>query len=231
VNAQEAVVSSVGNKRIWMMLTIVILLVLIGFSSRTGVSYVVQYRAHAAIDLWQQSPDKRPTLSVWQDMLGLVEGMLAFDINNADLQNALARLYFYRARNMDASVEQSLQDYKQAKVGYRAVITLRPTWPYGYLNLLYSKIFAGELDVEVRASLLNLIRLSPWEKNTLSDTVKVAVFVWPHLDKKSQSVVRTYLLLASEKRKGEVALALKESQLKDRFCQNIVTGETISVCP
>lgn len=220
-----------GSKRVWMMFAVVVLLVLIVFSTRAGVSYVVQYRAHAAIDLWQQSSDKQPSLGVWQGMLNSVEGMLPFDMNNADLQSALARLYFYRARNMDASVKQSLQDYQQAILGYRTVITLRPAWPYGYLNLLYSKIFVGELDAEMRHSLLHLIQLSPWEKNTLSDIVKVAVFVWPYLDKESQEVVRSYLLLASEKRKGQVMLALRGKPLKERFCQKIMIGEVSSLCP
>jgi len=231
VSVQGVVVLSMGAKRIGMMIVIAVFLVLIVFSARAGVSYVVQYRTHAALDLWQQSPDKKPTLDTWQGMLDSLKGMLAFDAKNADLQNALARLYFYRAGNMDSSAKQSLQDYKQAIAGYRTVITLRPSWPYGYLNLLYNKVFVGELDAEMRDSLLHLIQLSPWEKNTLSDTVKVAVFVWPHLDKQSQRVVRSYLLLTSEKRKGEVALALKESQLKDRFCQQIAAGKAMNVCP
>jgi len=230
VSAQGVSVLPTGAKRIGMMILITVLLVLIVFSARAGVSYVVQYRTHAALDHWQKSPDKRPTLNAWQGMLDSVKEMLAFDAKNADLQNALARLYFYRAGNMDSSAKQSLQDYKQAIAGYRTVIALRPSWPYGYLNLLYNKVFVGELDAEMRDSLLHLIQLSPWEKNTLSDTVKVAVFVWPGLDKQSQQAVKSYLLLTSEKRKGEVVRALKESQLKDRFCQQIARGQAMSVC-
>ncbi|PCH54270.1 MAG: hypothetical protein COC22_00505 [Flavobacteriaceae bacterium] len=231
MNVQGAVAPVAGGKRIWIMCAIVVLLVLIVFSVRAGVSYVVQYRAHAAIDLWQQSPDKQPRLNAWQDMLSSVEKALVFDVKNADLQSALARLYFYRASNMNASTQQALQYYKQAMWHYRTVITLRPAWPYGYLNFLFGKIIVGELDAEMRQSLLHLIQLSPWEKNTLSDTVKVAVFVWPHLDKKSQQVVRPYLLLAADKRKDQVILALQEKSLKERFCKQIVMAKLSRLCP
>lgn len=227
---QQSIAVCKGLKRIWMMFVIILLLILLGFSARAGVSYVVQYRAHAAINLWQKSLDNKPSLAVWQDMLDSVKGMLDVDAGNPVLYNVQARLYFYRARNMDVSAQQSSQDYKQAMQGYRTVIAARPAWPYAYLSLLYSKILAHELDAEMVHSLLSVIKLSPWEKASLSDTVKAAVFVWSSLDAESRQIVKSYLLRVSDKRKGEVVLALKESRLTEYFCKNIAKNEAVSVC-
>ena len=218
-------------KRIGIMIVcIIFLLLLIGFAGRTGMSYVVQYRINAAVDLWQQSADKEPTPDVWQDMRDSVERALFFDQNNPELHFSLARLYFYRASSMDKTSKKSSQNYQQAMIGFRTVITLRPVWAYGYMNLLYAKISVGEMDAEMRQSLRQLIKLAPWEENTLSDIVKAAVYVWSYLDAQSQSVVKTYLIQVSEPRKGEVMLVLKAMHLKDRFCQQIVKGETITLC-
>jgi hypothetical protein len=213
-----------------MILTVILLLIFLIFALRVGVSYVVQYRANTAVYLWQQSLDNRPTLNEWQDTLGLVETMLAFDDKNPELLNVRGRLYFYRARNMAESVKKSLQDYKHAMVDYRAVIALRPAWPHGYLNLLYSKMLANEVDAEMRHSLLSLIKLAPWEKATLIDTVKAAVFAWASLDVKGKQVVKSYLLSVSDKRKGEVRLALSDSHYQAYFCKQIVKGETVALC-
>jgi len=213
-----------------MIFFVILLLVFLVFALRTGVSYVVQYRANAVVYSWQQSLDKRPTLNEWQDTLGLVEAMLAFDDKNPELLNVRGRLYFYRAQNMTKSVKESLQDYKHAMVDYRAVIALRPAWPHGYLNLLYSKMLANEVDAEMHHSLLSLIKLAPWEKATLLDTVKASIFAWASLDVKSKQVVKSYLLSVSEKRKGEVSLALKDNHYKAYFCKQIVKGETVALC-
>ena len=213
-----------------MMVAIIILLLLIGFSARAGLSYVAQYRVNAAIDRWQLSSDKKTSLSDWQNLFASLETMLAIDGGNPDLHNAKARLYAYRAGKIDTDSGQRSEDYKQAMQGYRTVIALRPAWPYGYVNLLYAKVFNGELDAEMQHSLLRAIKLSPWEKNTLPDIVKVAVFVWPSLDMESKKVAKAYLLEASEKRRGEFEKALKSSQLKDYFCQTIVKTDRLTLC-
>jgi len=213
-----------------MIFTAILLLIFLAFGLRTGVSYVVHYRTDTTIYLWQQSLDNRPSLHEWQDRLDLLETILAFDDENPDLLNVRGRLYFYRAKNMAESVKKSLRDYKQAMVDYRAVIALRPAWPYGYLNLLYSKMLANEVDAEMRHSLLSLIKLGPWEKATLVDTVKAAVFAWPSLDVKSKRIVKSYLLSVSDKRKGELRLALSDSHYRAYFCQKIVKGETVALC-
>jgi len=218
------------TKRLLMMFLVLLLLFLLALSARTGVSYVAQYRAHTAVTFWQQSLNNKPSLSQWQDMLDLVETMLVFDDKNPELLNVRGRLYFYRARNMADSVKESLQDYKHAMVDYRAVIGMRPAWPYAYLSLLYSKVLSNELDAEMIHSLLRVIQLSPWEKASVSDTVKAAVFVWPSLDTKTQQLVRSYLLQVSDKRKGEFRSALKESQLSDYFCKNIANNNVTYFC-
>jgi len=219
--------SSKGLKPIGMLFAVIFLLVLLVFSLRLGVSYVVQYRAYAAIFHWQQS---KPSLNDWQGMFDSVNGMLSLDTENAELLNVRGRLYFYRAKNMDESSQQSLQDYKHAMVDYRAVIALRPTWPHGFHNLLYTKVATNELDAEMRHSLLSLIKLGPWEKATLTDTVKAAVFAWYSLDVPSKNIVKSYVLSASEKRKGEVRIALKDKHYHAYFCKEIVKGEAVSLC-
>ncbi len=213
-----------------MMLAIIILLLLIAFAARAGLSYVAQYRVNAAIDGWQLSLNKKSSLDDWQNMLSSLETMLEFDGRNPDLHNAKARLYAYRAARIDTDRGQRSEDYKQAMQGYRTVIALRPAWPYGYVNLLYAKVFNGELDAEMQHSLLRAIKLSPWEKNTLPDIVKVAVFVWPGLDMQSKKITKAYLLQASEKRRGEFEKALISSQLKDYFCQTIVKTDRLTLC-
>ncbi len=227
---QQNIVLCKGLQRIWMMLAIIILLVLLGFAARAGVSYIVQYRAHTSLDFWQESLDHKPSLDEWQAMLDSVSSMINFDAGNPALQNARARLYYYRAANMGESKQQSIQYYKLALEGYRVVIVLRPAWPYGYLNLLYSKILLNELDAEMIHSLLSVIKLSPWEKASLSSTVKAAVFVWSSLDVKSQKIVKPYLLRVLDKRKAEVVTALKESQLTGYFCKEVVKGEDVVLC-
>lgn len=225
--------ASLNRKRLILSAFIVlVLLYLIIFSARSGLSYISQYRLHATIDGWQKGEGDQPSLTGWQEMESMAVEALGSDSTNPDLHNALGRLYDYRGIAMSGPDQQRIEYAKKATVQYRQVIRLRPTWPYGYFNLMNSKAGIGALDAEFRQTLLRLIELAPWEENTLPGIVQVSTYAWPYLDIKSRIPIKEYLLLAAEKRMADVRKALRKKKLTVIFCAVIAHGEKpIKLCP
>jgi len=150
---------------------------------------------------------------------------LALDGANPDLHNGLGRLFDYRSSEMTRSKQERLQLMQNAMQHYRQVILLRPAWPYGYLNLVSVKVRIKAFDAEFRQMLLQLVKRSPWEHNTLPALVRLAVISWPYLDNPTRESLKPYLLQASEKRTGEVKRVLQLSKQLDYFCLVIAHDE------
>jgi len=219
--------------KIAMMVIILLLMAgLIIFSARAGKSYVSQYRINATIDRWQhRAAINRPTLNRWQAMESIAIDALNSDSSNPDLQNALGRLYDYRAALMSDTGQHAIEYSRKAIDHYRTVISLRPVWPYGYLNLLYSKARTRVFDREFRHHLLRLIALAPWEKSTLPDIVQLASDAWLYLDIETRKQLKVYLLLAANQRTDDARKALKQRQQLGFFC-TVIASETpaLAVC-
>ena len=214
-----------------MMAAIIILLILIALAARAGVSYIVQYRGHAAVNAWWKQPvDKQPSLVVWKDMLNSVDRTLSFDPKNPDLYEVKGRIYYYRANFLEQEKRKKHDYFDKAKASFQQVTQLRPTWPYGYLNLLFTKLMIQEFDGEMNQSLQHLIHIGPWEKAVLSDLVKVILYTWPNLNVESKEVAKKYLQLVAEKRTGELRRVLKDENLKRAFCKDVFLGKELAEC-
>jgi len=219
------------RRYILILVMIAVLAALIMFSARSGLSYIAQYRLHAAIDSWIKNSDQKPLLNEWQEMQSMAADALAADTSNPDLHNGLGRLHEYRASSMALSKQESLQQMQHAIQHYRQVILLRPAWPYGYLNLVSSKARIGALDTEFSQSLLQLVKRAPWERNTLPAIVEYSTYAWPHLQKGTRTQLQPYLLQAAEKRTKDVKKSLQQTNLLNFFCSIIARKETdLTLC-
>ena len=198
----------------------------------SGIAYVNQYRLNATLNRWYE--DKTPPpVDKWLVMEKLALASLEKNESNADIVNATGRLYDYRATNMVSDRKQQRVYLQKALGYYKQVIRLRPAWPYGWMNIAISKGRLSEIDEEYKQALLQLLRLGPWEENTLPVIIQLSLPTWPYLDSDTRQPLLDYFIRAQESsRKMEVSqTVLKAGQLK-LYCALVAhKGAKASFCP
>jgi hypothetical protein len=198
----------------------------------SGLAYVNQYRLNATLNRWYENQTPRPE-NEWVAMEKLALASLEKNESNADIINATGRIYDYRATNMVSDREKQRAYLHKAIGYYRQVIRLRPAWPYGWMNLAISKGRLSEIDGEFKQALLQLLRLGPWEANTLPVIFQLSLPTWPYLDSDTRQPLLNYFIVAQESsRKSEVfQTVLRTGHLK-LYCALVThKGAKASFCP
>jgi len=197
----------------------------------SGRAYIDQYRLNATIDQWEKNKIPQ-TLDTWLAMETFAVASLRGDKHNVELINASGRLYAYRSARMATTRAQRLAFGRKAMTYYRQVTRLRPAWPYGWMNLATIKARQGKLDQEFKRALGRLLRLGPWEANTLPRLIQLSAYAWPHLDAAMRQSLLKYYLIAQKHRKKDVLNAVTDAKLLARYCA-IVSQQHVkaSFCP
>ncbi len=213
-------------------LLLLVLLCLLIQAMLSGLTYVNQYRLNATLNRWYESKTPPPD-DKWLAMEKLALESLEKNGSNADIINATGRLYDYRGTNMASDREEQRAYLRKAIGYYRQVISLRPAWPYGWMNIAISKGRLSEIDAEFKQALLQLLRLGPWEANTLPVIFQLSLPTWPYLNNDIRQPLLDYFVIAQEgSRKSEVfQTVLKAGHLK-LYCALVAhKGAKASFCP
>lgn len=214
------------------LLLLPLLCLLIMQALLSGIAYVDQYRLNATLNRWYEDQTPR-TEDEWLAMENLALASLRKNESNADIINATGRLYDYRGTNMVSDSEKQRAYLHKAIGYYRQVIRLRPAWPYGWMNIAISKGRLSEIDEEFKQALLQLLRLGPWEENTLPVIFQLSLPTWPYLDKDTRQPLLDYFIVAQESSRSlEVSrIILRTGHLK-LYCALVThKGAKASFCP
>jgi len=197
----------------------------------SGMAYVQQYHLNATLDQWGKTGAIQP-LDEWMKVEKKAQAALHGNAYKVEITNALGRLYFYRSVRMSTARKHQLAFGHKAMAYFREVNRLRPAWPYGWMNLALIKFMLGERDEEFKAALQQLLRLGPWEKNTLPALIPLAVYAWPALTAAQRQPLLEYFTIAQKERAKDVLDALTASRQLSYYCAIVRrNGEKASFCP
>jgi len=219
-----------GYAGAWLFIILPLSLYFIVQAVLSGMAYIDQYRLNATVDRWD-GRQSIPSISEWKTLDKMALAALHGNESNADIVNATGRLYEFRSY-MASSLKEKDAFGRKAIEYYKRVTRLRPAWPYGWMNLAESKARLGEVDMEFRHALMQLLHLAPWEKNTLPSIFQLSLFAWPYLDSANRRSFLDYFIVAQESRERDVYKVLKKSGQMKLYCSIIShEGDKASFCP
>ena len=209
---------------------VTLLLWLAAESLIAGYSYVTQYRVNIRVTGWSQAGAEAPSAETVQELKASAQAALFWDDANPDLLMALGRLYNFQAARPGTSADQQSLLRAEAMDYLRQLIRLRPAWPYGYLNLAWSKVYASEFDAEFEAVLIRLVLLGRWEEKVMPLIIQFAAYGWQYISVDARAMLRPYLQEMGEVDPVTVKWALSQIHSVDYFCLVMMQGMEVRLC-
>lgn len=150
------------------------------WAAQRGLADVVSMEARYQIDRWRAGkfvPDSLK-LDAIQTELGKARNL---DPENPNLLEDLGRFQAFRVERGQASDPEVRAIRQHALVSFRQALALRPTSGHAYVNVALMKYRLGEIDQEFSQSLLQAIRLSPWEPKVQLLSIELGLATWQAL--------------------------------------------------
>jgi tetratricopeptide (TPR) repeat protein len=157
-----------------------LLLVLSVVAAAAGMADI--YRGEAAVLIGEidGSEDEAGTaLWAWeqaQRYLWLASRLAPFD---AQVLGDLGELYEYRMAEVPAPGTGA--DLDRALDYYRQALTLRPAWPYAWVDIAALKITRQHIDAEYAHAMQRALTLGPWQANVQASIAGGGLTVWNKL--------------------------------------------------
>ena len=145
-----------------------------------------------------------------------------FDPGNPTIAEQLGSLYALNVRNGDAGGALGSQRAKSLEQ-YALAVAMRPTSPYSWANLAWTKYYLGQVDAEFYRALEHAIRLGPWEPEVQFVVVDLGFALWdempaalrPKILAMAQNGQRRYAaqMIAIARKRGRLADVCKFEKL------------------
>ena len=107
---------------------------------------------------------------------------------------------------------------ESAAVNFRQALTVRPLWPYSWVNLLSTKDKLGQVDMEFNEALNRSAELGPWEPRVQLQVVESGLRYWSRLGSAERAVVQQKVLDALKVQPREVFVTVKDYGRADLLC-------------
>ena len=102
------------------------------------------------------------------------------DPGNPATAEKLGSLYSLNVRNVDAGTTLGARREK-ALEQYSSAVGKRPTSPYAWANIAWTKYHLGQVDADFYRALDNAIRLGPWEPEIQMVILEFGFALWEEL--------------------------------------------------
>jgi len=90
----------------------------------------------------------------------------------------------------------------------------------------------SEIDEDFKQALLQLLRLGPWEENTLPVIFQLSLPTWPYLDSDTRQPLLDYFIVAQKTREWDVYQAVLGTGQVKLYCALVThKGAKASFCP
>ncbi len=120
------------------------------------------------------------SLPDWEHANRRLQRAITLQPRQAELYSLSGTLHEWRAfLTGETDPEAALASRRQAMAAYRESIALRPAWPDSWLFLARQKAMLGELDDELRRTLLQGLALGTNEPRIAPLVIEVITLSWP----------------------------------------------------
>jgi tetratricopeptide (TPR) repeat protein len=97
----------------------------------------------------------------------------------------LAEFFYITAANQPAELQDELgwhDNYEQALNYTRRALTIKPTWPFLWSELVLIKVNLQQFDSELTGAIERAVNLGPWEKSVQYDVALTGLDYWDNLE-------------------------------------------------
>ena len=157
-----------------------LLLVLSLVAAAHGMADIYRHEAATLSGEWGGSGEEEgPPAWAWEQVqryLWLANRLAPFD---AQVLGDLGQLY--ELRGADSGEAGTSAHYDRALDYYRQALTLRPAWPYAWVDVAALKITQQRLDAEYAQAMQRALTLGPWQTSVQASIAGGGLAVWDKL--------------------------------------------------
>jgi len=144
-----------------------------------------------------------PTQERMQDAISSLIATRELTPDDPELIEHMGMFHNLRATASPAGSDAWRLNLTQALIYFRKAAGLRPTSPYTWANIAFTKYRLGQLDGEFFAAMRHALEFGPWEPAVQLTVADVGLGAWDHLDsdlrdKVSENLRRTAVRQADE---------------------------------
>ena len=158
----------------------------------------------------------------WDELRKNLSIALEFDPDNPRFHEYLALAIEGRYAYIAPKNEEAMPSRRAAYKHYKDSISIRPTWPYAWVNLALVKYRLGETDDEFYHALHKADELGPWEPGVQRVIADVGLHYWGSLSREERGFVLNIIdksLHHAERNHSMDVLALtKRSGMLELMC-------------
>ena len=179
----------------------------------------------------------------WDKLSADLSFALELDSDNPNIHEYLALAIEGRYANIAPKNIEAMPSRREAYAHYKKSISLRPTWPYAWVNLALVKYRLGETDDEFYHALHKADELGPWEPGVQRVIVDVGLHYWKSLSRNERKFVlniiekslrhtdrqHSFNVLDLSKRYGAlelVCLIYEDIDYVNRYCKNNLSRDS-----
>ena len=161
----------------------VLLIGAVVFGVRSGIADLIIQDAIIRQTEMSEHAARTGTLADMREANAIRDALLhsqRLEPGNPTTAEQLGSLYSLNVRNVDAGTTPGAQREKALEQYSRAVV-LRPTTPYSWANIAWTKYHLGQVDGDFYRALDNAIRLGPWEPEIQMVILDFGFALWDEL--------------------------------------------------
>ena len=169
-------------------------------AKRTGDAYAWQFQSQSRLREWRQAKIA-PSLDEWRVQQQHMQAALQVMPHNAAFITTLGLLDEFRAFRLEKRPREAFSHALRAIALYKQAAALNPAWMYGWLNLARLKWRLGRIDDEFFDAYMHVVRLGPWEKDSMTLLLAMALTTHELFPRRRQEQMLAYLFrIAGAKR-------------------------------
>ncbi len=174
--------------RVLSLIAIPCLLYLTYIAGSWGLADIYARSSITVLDKWRYGK-KILDGDDWDKLRADLSYALEHDPDNPNIHQYLALALEGRFANTAPKNKEAMPSRREAYAHYKKAISLRPTWPYAWMNLALVKYRLGETDDEFYHALHKADELGPWEPGVQSVIVDIGLHYWNSLSRNERKFV------------------------------------------
>ena len=174
--------------RVMSLIAIPCLLYLTYIAGSWGLADIYARSSITVLDKWRYGK-KILNSDDWDKLRADLSYALESDPDNPNIHQYLALALEGRFANTAPKNKEAMSSRREAYAHYKKAISLRPTWPYTWMNLALVKYRLGETDDEFYHAMHKADELGPWEPGVQSVIVDIGLHYWNSLSRDEREFV------------------------------------------
>ncbi|HIJ82712.1 MAG: hypothetical protein HW380_52 [Magnetococcales bacterium] len=199
---------------------LVLLLQLSHVAVNQGVADLNALAAKMRLEQWK-SRALLPNQTTWELAWNRMQTAMRLDANNPDHHETIARLLQWRLQGGDGRDGAIKEKRQQALIHLRQAVSLRPTWPYGWVNLALAKYRLDQRDDELYRAMANAITTGPEERSIQMAVAKMSLSLWNKAPKDLKSLLRGNMELVFAANRGEEIVIFAKNNAEESNLRSI----------